>query len=175
MRYWMDTEFNEDGKTIDLISIGIVSGDGREYYAVSNEFNPEACNDWVKANVLPLLPPKETWKSRAQIRDEVKEFCSARGQRPEFWSYCADYDWVVFCWLFGAMSKLPDGWPWYCMDIMQLRVGLGYPPMAAKSGAEHDALADARWHKASYDAMRAIELERAEAARDALAALARRG
>jgi hypothetical protein len=30
MRYWLDTEFIEDGKTIDLISIGIVAEDGRE-------------------------------------------------------------------------------------------------------------------------------------------------
>ncbi len=30
MRYFLDTEFYEDGKTIDLISIGIVAEDGRE-------------------------------------------------------------------------------------------------------------------------------------------------
>lgn len=33
MKYFLDTEFHEDGKTIDLISIGIVAEDGREYYA----------------------------------------------------------------------------------------------------------------------------------------------
>ena len=35
MRYFYDTEFLEDGETIDLISIGIVAEDGREYYAVN--------------------------------------------------------------------------------------------------------------------------------------------
>ena len=48
MKYFLDTEFIEGfhkplfGKKrhfIDLISIGIVCEDGREYYAVSNEFN----------------------------------------------------------------------------------------------------------------------------------------
>ena len=34
MRIFYDTEFLEDGKTIDLISIGMVAEDGREYYAV---------------------------------------------------------------------------------------------------------------------------------------------
>ena len=29
MKYWLDTEFMEDGKTIDLLSIGIVREDGR--------------------------------------------------------------------------------------------------------------------------------------------------
>ena len=36
MRYFYDTEFLEDGETIDLISIGIVAEDGREYYAVTD-------------------------------------------------------------------------------------------------------------------------------------------
>lgn len=48
MKFFIDTEFIEDftkplfGKPrhyIDLISIGIVTEDGREYYAVSNEFD----------------------------------------------------------------------------------------------------------------------------------------
>lgn len=164
MRYWMDTEFAENGSTIELISIGIVSADKREFYAVSNEFNPDACNDWVKANVLPHLPPKETWKTRAQIRDEVREFCSARGQRPEFWSYCSAYDWVVMCWLFGAMSKLPEGWPWYCNDIRQLQASMGDPELPEQTGVEHDALADARWHKAAYDRLRAKQLLSVDAA-----------
>ncbi len=29
MRYWYDLEFIEDGKTIDVISIGVVAEDGR--------------------------------------------------------------------------------------------------------------------------------------------------
>lgn len=36
-RYFYDTEFIEDGKTIDLISIGVVCEDGREFYAESQE------------------------------------------------------------------------------------------------------------------------------------------
>jgi hypothetical protein len=30
MKYWFDTEFIEDGNTIDLISIGIISDDERQ-------------------------------------------------------------------------------------------------------------------------------------------------
>lgn len=29
MKYWYDTELIEDGKTIDLISVGMVAEDGR--------------------------------------------------------------------------------------------------------------------------------------------------
>lgn len=55
---YYDTEFIEDGRTIDLISIGMVADDGREYYAVSSEFDLKklAANDWLMANVWPSLP-----------------------------------------------------------------------------------------------------------------------
>lgn len=52
MRYFIDTEFIEDGQTIDLISIGIVSEDGREYYAINRQCNFRKASDWVLENVL---------------------------------------------------------------------------------------------------------------------------
>lgn len=45
MRYFYDTEFIDDGRTIELISIGMVSEDGREYYAVSTAFDPQQAGD----------------------------------------------------------------------------------------------------------------------------------
>ena len=42
VRYFYDTEFIDDGRTIELISIGVAAEDGREYYAVSTEFDPRA-------------------------------------------------------------------------------------------------------------------------------------
>lgn len=69
-RYFYDTEFLEDGRTIDLISIGIVADDGREYYAVNaaiaSELNVHGGNDelhkrictrpWLMTNVVKHLP-----------------------------------------------------------------------------------------------------------------------
>lgn len=61
MKYFIDCEFIEGfhkplfGKRrhfIDLISIGIVAEDGREYYAISNEFNENKASQWVKDNVI---------------------------------------------------------------------------------------------------------------------------
>jgi len=37
MKYFIDTEFYEDGKTIDLISLGVVAEDGRELYLCNQE------------------------------------------------------------------------------------------------------------------------------------------
>ena len=38
-RYFYDCEFIEDGRVIDLVSIGVVDEYGREFYAVSTEFD----------------------------------------------------------------------------------------------------------------------------------------
>lgn len=55
-----DLEFIDDGKTIDLVSIGMVSGDGRELYAVNREIHADKLlnhdNGWMRKNVWPHLP-----------------------------------------------------------------------------------------------------------------------
>ena len=76
MRYFYDTEFIENGSTIDLVSIGIVAEDGREYYAVSTDADHTKANKWVREHVLDKLPNPSSplWRSREQIRTEVYEF-----------------------------------------------------------------------------------------------------
>ena len=54
-RIFYDCEFLDDGKTIELVSIGMVAEDGRELYLQSVEFDPKQANEWVKENVLPHL------------------------------------------------------------------------------------------------------------------------
>jgi 3' exoribonuclease, RNase T-like len=44
MKYWIDTEFIERPYVLDLISVGLVAEDGREFYAESSEV------DWTKAS-----------------------------------------------------------------------------------------------------------------------------
>lgn len=192
-KYFLDTEFIEDGKIIDLISIALVCEDGREYYAISTEFNPCNANDWVRENVLKHLPgaparskifrymgfsersdrllcwtprvinmgdpsvsPNEKeqamlWKTRDAIAADILEFCDPKTHgKPEFIAYYADYDWVVFCWLFGTMMQLPEGFPMYCIDIKQECDLLGDPPLPEVKN-EHNALDDARWNKVAWE------------------------
>ena len=77
VRYFYDTEFIENGETIDLVSIGIVAApdwaleptngltateflraNTRTYYAVNADVDLDALkgNDWLVRNVLPHLP-----------------------------------------------------------------------------------------------------------------------
>lgn len=173
MRYFMDTEFIEDGKTIDLISIGIVAEDDRMLYCCNAECDFMRANAWVKEHVIPLLPmagweimaPQTTefldwvqegisrrflpWRSRKQIKEAVLEFMPP-DSKPEIWGYFADYDWIVFCQLFGKMIDLPKGYPMWCRDLKQLmwHLQVERPP---KQDNEHDAIEDAKWNKNLFE------------------------
>lgn len=43
-----------------------------------------------------------------------------KSNKPKFYGYFCDYDWVVFCWLFGRMIDLPSNFPMYCVDVEQI-------------------------------------------------------
>ncbi|STZ74753.1 Gp101 [Mycolicibacterium fortuitum] len=114
MRYFYDTEFIDDGRTIELISIGVAAEDGREYYAISTEFNPDRAGRWVRKHVLPKLPSPSSklWRSRRQIRSELEDFFDIDGDEPiELWAWVGAYDHVVLCQLWGPMTDLPPAMP----------------------------------------------------------------
>lgn len=146
MKFWFDTEFIEDGKTIDLISIGVVAEDGRSFYAESSECDLSRASEWVQENVLPHL--KGVAVPRIQIADSLVRFM---GEKPVIWGYYADYDWVVLCQLFGTMMDLPNGWPMYCRDVKQLCDSLSNPILPERKTPEHHALADAKWTKDAWE------------------------
>jgi len=151
VKYFIDTEFIEYPCTIDLISIGIKCEDGRTFYAISTDFDSSKASDWVKENVISQLPAPEDcnlWMPKKQIPTEILNFIG--DDKPEFWAYFADYDWVVFCWLFGTMIDLPKGWPMYCRDLKQLADDIKKPKFEGPIG-EHDALVDAIWNKNFYE------------------------
>lgn len=86
MKYFLDTEFIEGSQkktifglpvgntkpTIDLISIGIVSEDGREYYAISKDFNlKEAWNRYDLQDVKYGCTPSKGKEKVYWIRENV--------------------------------------------------------------------------------------------------------
>lgn len=149
MKYFLDTEFIESGPSYPLIilSLGIVCEDDREFYVVNADAPLELANDWVKKNVIPFLRGPD-----APIKEFPRRVLEFIGDcKPEFWGYYADYDWVVFCQLFGTMIDLPKGWPMYCRDIKQLCDFLGNPKLPRQTSQEHNALADAKWNKEAYE------------------------
>ena len=148
MRVWFDTEFIEDGHTIDLLSVGMVREDGAEYYAENAEAEFSAANEWVQKHVLPHLTGAGI--TRADIASQIQDFV---GYRPEFWAYFADYDWVVLCQLYGRMIDLPESWPMFCLDVQQLVYLNGSRVMRPPNNdmRVHHALDDAKWCKTYWE------------------------
>jgi hypothetical protein len=165
-RYFYDCEFIEDGRTIDLVSIGVVDEHGREFYAISTEFDPSAAVPWVKRHVLDRLPSPghPAWKSRARIRDDLYAFLVeplngivTNGPKVggadaiELWAWFAAYDHVVLAQLWGRMPDLPREIPRFTKDLRQLWDERGRPTLPQSVEQRHDALVDARhnlarWH-----------------------------
>jgi hypothetical protein len=147
-RFALDTEFIEDGRTIDLVSIALVAEDGRELYAVSSKFSQAKllANPWLAENVWPSLPTVKHGKGvtcrcingnkyghldldhpdvrpRAQIARMVRDF--VLGTDPdmlphvELWADYSAYDHVALAQLYGRMIDLPEGMPMTTFDVRQ--------------------------------------------------------
>lgn len=147
MKIFYDTEFIDDGYTVDLVSIGMVSENGDEYYAVSAEFERGrfVLNSWLVDNVLPSLPfnivedePTGAYKStlildtqhedkwavkfRGTIADEVSRFIKDHSTKNEaqLWAWYGSYDHVALAQLFGSMEDLPSWVPRFTHDLRQV-------------------------------------------------------
>ncbi|GAA1685818.1 polyadenylate-specific 3'-exoribonuclease AS [Kribbella yunnanensis] len=146
-KLWFDTEFIDNGRTIELLSIGVIREDGESYYAEPSETDRERTGPWVRDNVLPHL----TGPTRPR-RDIAQQLVDFAGPQPEWWAYFAAYDWVALCQLYGPMMSLPGGWPAYCRDVQQLadqllldlEAEMPPPPDA------HNALRDAEWTRDAW-------------------------
>lgn len=239
--------FNKPFHTIELISVGIIAEDEREYFAVSNEFDPYEVADWVRDNVLTgivksyeasllfgehkeehtsklldkpvqkqikliqkwvgqsnsdisagiarFINPdlgwpisaydnsafgkKDSYETKHFDKHDVGEYNGYFYAQPEFYGYYCDYDWVLFCSLFGTMMQLPKGFPMYSIDLKQIidehakemliEVGtkvthdtkkemLAYIETSQsypKQDNEHHALDDAKWNKELYHFLKA--------------------
>ena len=166
MRYFYDCEFIEDGRTIDLVSIGMVDETGREFYAVSTEFDPSRAIDWVRRNVLDKLPPPAdpAWRSRAQIRDELLDYLTAPGEPIELWAWVAAYDHVALAQLWGDMRALPRAIPRFTHELRQRWEDAGSPRQPPAPNDKHDALADARHNLARWSALNPPKADVADSA-----------
>ena len=170
MKVYYDTEFIDTGTTIELLSIGMVAEDGREYYAVVDDlqlmekaWNWISGNEfWLRKNVMNSFPVLNfgehsvIWDAdhcdwinittRARIAHDVLDFLRSTPD-VEYWAWFAAYDHVALSQLFGRMLDLPLGLPMWTNDIKQEHKRLGYPRIPEQTTGAHNALEDARWNK----------------------------
>jgi hypothetical protein len=145
-------------------------------------------NDFTYQNLKRLIDIYG--KTNKQIAEDVQNLCGRWDENsldsrgiPEFYAYYADYDWVAFCWLFGRMIDLPDGFPMYCRDLKQMLdecymhqankhegmsrleawlMDVKKYPAYPKQENEHNAIADARWNKRLHDFIKTLHNNTAE-------------
>lgn len=91
MKLFIDTEFTDfpDTGNCDLISIGIVDEDGREFYAELTDYRQEARSPFVKQIVMPLLGQARAHRgNRWQIARALNEWLKFYSERL---TVCVDY------------------------------------------------------------------------------------
>lgn len=157
MKYFIDTEFIDRERVLDLISLGVVADDGREFYAISTEFDPAHANTFVRDVVLPQLEPRDhpAWMSRTQMKDRLVEFIGS--DEPRFWSFAgAPWDYMAIAQLFPLAERVPDGWLYTAYDVLLLIESAGVsgddPRLPSAPPDVHHALADARWARELHEA-----------------------
>ncbi len=171
MKVFFDTEFTGLHRHTTLISIGLVSEDGRTFYAEFNDYDQRQLNDWLRANVLPHLQfididsttPKldlehHAMKSSRQIVTPTLSEWLAQFDFVEMWADYPAYDWVLFCDLFGGSFHLPKSIFLNPFDVATLLSVAGVNPNVNRAElvgwsdvSIHNALDDAQLAKACYE------------------------
>ena len=140
-RYFIDTEFT-DFKDSQLISIAIVSEDGREFYGERSDFELSACSAFVRATVLPQLGafPGRTMPA-SQLAVELRAWLLVVSVRPKpVLCFDSDCDYALITPLLGG--PLPRGWK---HENVFLKIDAErFAQYIAIHGGEHHALHDAR-------------------------------
>lgn len=171
MKYFYDFEFEENGKTIIPISLGMVSEDDRTLYLINAEYaktyrdleayywrnEPSVISQWLSQNVMNQITDADieefgvNYESWPNI---VHKFISNDGKigsrkDVQLWGYYGAYDHVALAQIYGSMVNLPEPIPMFTRETMQIApVGAEYP---TRTTQEHHALNDALYQKEIYE------------------------
>jgi len=175
MKIFFDTEFTGLHKGTSLISIGLISEDGKTFYAELTDYDETQVDEWLRENVIKNLFLKEKERTiseclKASITDGIVEVYGngeyvketlrlwlEQFDKVEMWSDCLAYDWVLFNDIFGHAFNIPSNVYYIPFDICTLFKIKGIDPdisreeFAGIDGQKHNALHDAKVIKACYE------------------------
>jgi hypothetical protein len=174
-------EFTGLHQKTTIISLGMVSETGVEFYAEFTDYDKNQVDDWLQEKVINNLfltlkmsegasiDPKHIWNyykgDNEYIKWKIIHWLSSY-QKPlekiELWSDCLAYDWVLFNEIFGGAMKLPKFIYYIPFDICTLMKIRGVNPdvtrevifdLAGKKieGKKHNSLYDAHLIKMWYE------------------------
>lgn len=172
-KIFFDTEFTGLHQDATLISIGLVSEGGREFYAEFTDFDTNQIDDWLRKNVMANLIYRHdldhaytdgahTGRSgdKAYIARELTEWLAGYGSHEiEMWSDYLAYDWVLFCNLWGHAFNIPGNVYYIPFDLTTLFKIKGIDPDINKEKFaemtdgqnKHNALWHAKVIRACYE------------------------
>lgn len=182
MKVFFDTEFTGLHQNTTLISIGMISEDGRTFYAEFNDYDNKQVNEWIRKNVIlnllfcePLKHEAEHWMkskvspdrslhqawnlemrgSREDVGQSLEEWLT-QFDAIEIWSDCLAYDWMLFCELFGGALNIPKHVYYIPFDICTLFKAAGVDPDVNRedfSGNVAWLAGQSQKHNALWDAL----------------------
>ena len=178
MKIFLDSEFTKLDKDGELISLGLVTEDNREFYAEFNDYDENQIDDWLQENVINNLVFKDvlielngrdtyahydvsllsipkskkvTIKScKHTIGEYIKKFLEIY-KDVEIWSDCLAYDCMLFCNIFGGALKIPNNIYYIPFDIATLMKIKGVDPDINREEFINNSVKGNK-HNALYDA-----------------------
>lgn len=174
MKVFFDTEFTGLHQETTLISIGLVSEDGKTFYAEFTDYDKNQLDEWLQINVIANLVIHEDREIYQKVTDDEVIYKGDTGyiksrlqewleqfEQVEMWSDCLAYDWMLFNQLYGHAFNIPKNVYYIPFDICTAFKLKGIDPDVSRedySGAwkwdvenKHNALHDARVIKACYE------------------------
>jgi len=157
MLIFLDTEFTDFPESeCDLISIGLVAEDGREFYAESVQYRQECCSGFVRDTVIPMLGqyPKRIVDNYYGIAMKLNNWLKFYGDNVV--TVCFDYgtDWHLMT---KMLSLLPEPEVFSNIqglniwgDLDQQAIDYYWAEVDAFGHQQHHALYDARGNKYAY-------------------------
>lgn len=188
MKIFFDTEFTGLRKDTTLISMGLVSEDGKELYLEFTDYDKTQCDEWVNEHVLKNTIIKgnsniidivlDETNYRKGTKDELRQVLVEWLQQfdtVELISDVCHYDMVLFIDIFGTAFDLPDNICPVCYDIntdIAKEYDISIQEAFDKSredildeldrvvkGSKHNSLYDAKVIKEIYDALNCDEFQ----------------
>jgi hypothetical protein len=175
-KIFYDSEFTGLHQHTTLISIGLVSECGQQFYAEFSDYDKSQCDEWIMDNVIQhtrWIQHSETqvinhredktqlcFGDTAMVREQLQQWLVQFGQI-EIWADCLAYDWVLFCQIFGGALFIPKQIFFMPFDLSTYFKLQGFEPncnRADYAGVDsltlHNALDDALLAKACYEKLK---------------------
>jgi DNA polymerase elongation subunit (family B) len=110
LKVFFDTEFThfDDGRVepAQLISIGCVSQDSKQFYTENADYNESICSEFVCETIIPLLEGGLVLMSSQKLAQKLLVWVESFNEEVVFVTDAADFDWPFVVQLFDQW-----GWP----------------------------------------------------------------